>query len=330
MRAQGDIAGAKEVEDEIGRITRAEAYRTNFIDSGVAIIDAARNLDETIADAAKGLAGAIDAVFMEDRNPAEIYRDLNEQFDIVIEDFDTLSPADQQEVLGRIQGNLLAEGTKIIVGGGAGALRTGDVIRTATRVLKDETGALTPGKGRRRNNDGDTFDNVDPNNPSNAKANSPSTDGEAGNGSRAFTRFEPEPNLKDIPPSSQIHIIDGEINARGKAAGGHNSNSTNLRLDRETVNIDGSGNGVFEAKVSIRDANGHFVAKRTNGGKSTFFPEGWDSTRILKEINEALENPVVSSTANNQYVTPSGIKVTIFRNPDGTVRSAFPNFPQVP
>lgn len=98
---------------EIGRITRAEAYRTNFIDNGVAIIDAARNLDETIADAAKGLAGAIDAVFMEDRNPAEIYRDLNEQFDIVIEDFNTLSPADRQEVLCRIQGNLVAEGTKM-------------------------------------------------------------------------------------------------------------------------------------------------------------------------------------------------------------------------
>lgn len=53
----------------------------------------------------------------------------------------------------------MAEGTKIIVGGAAGALRTGDVIKTATRILKDETGALTLGKGRRRNNDDDTFDN---------------------------------------------------------------------------------------------------------------------------------------------------------------------------
>jgi hypothetical protein len=92
-------------------------------------------------------------------------------------------------------------------------------------------------------------------------ANSPKTDGEAGNSGRAL-RFTPDPARTDLSPEKQTHIIEGDSNPRtGMGGGAHYPNSNNIRINETSIDMDGSGNGVFKARVEIKDANGNFVPK---------------------------------------------------------------------
>src|SRR5699024_1350665 len=69
------------------------------------------------------------------------------------------------------------------------------------------------------------------------------------------------------------HILEGELNGKGSAVGFHYDR---LPTKKGEI-IDGTqssedSHGVYEAKVKVDD-----VEKTSNRGRSTFFPDDWDS-----------------------------------------------------
>jgi len=171
----------------------------------------------------------------------------------------------------------------------------------------------------------------DGDNPDIAKANSPAAnvDGEAGTGFGARSTFQPDPNIKNVPPSAQRHIIEGEVKPNGSVQGAHYANSTNIRIDHSTVQVDPSGSGVFSAEVSVKKSDGTWAAKSNNQGRATFFPESWSADRILDEVSNASARPPAKDALGRLYYeTPSGVKVSIFRDSSGNIKTAYPLWPQ--
>lgn len=109
------------------------------------------------------------------------------------------------------------------------------------------------------------------------------------------------------------HIINAEINSRGKIVGGH-SNQGN-------VNIISRGspdkNGVYEAKISIKGS------KESLTKNSTMFPDSWSSSRIKVEVDSAYKNKKIRINNRGQETwigtTPSGVTVTGYLKPKTTV-----------
>lgn len=67
------------------------------------------------------------------------------------------------------------------------------------------------------------------------------------------------------------HILNTEINSRGKLSGGHSIASGNVKVFQVIGKPDK--NGVYNAKISVVDAKtGKSVPKTNNNGKSTMFP----------------------------------------------------------
>lgn len=77
-------------------------------------------------------------------------------------------------------------------------------------------------------------------------------------------------------------------------------------------------NGVYEAKVSVKDpSSSKYFEKTNNGGISTMFPKTWTSDRIKVEVSQSFNNKVVNG--NKWYgITPSGVKVEGFISPHTT------------
>ncbi|MBP6125698.1 MAG: EndoU domain-containing protein [Leptotrichiaceae bacterium] len=84
------------------------------------------------------------------------------------------------------------------------------------------------------------------------------------------------------------HIIGGDENFSGKVTGGH----TILRGEVRIVKKIGEPafNGVYKATVEIKNRNGEWKEKTSNGGVNTMFPENWNEERVIDEINSAWEN----------------------------------------
>ena len=110
------------------------------------------------------------------------------------------------------------------------------------------------------------------------------------------------------------HIINGEINASGKAVGGHSTAgvNNNVKIDR-LYSV--SSNGVRTADISIFDSNtNQWVQKVKRNGtpqRTTLFPESWTESRIKVEVDIAYKNRITSQTRFNMWegITPSGIRV---------------------
>ncbi|WP_410985423.1 EndoU domain-containing protein [Bacillus cereus] len=112
------------------------------------------------------------------------------------------------------------------------------------------------------------------------------------------------------------HIFHGNINREGAAGGYHHKSMMGegeiLRVTRPPNRY-----GVYEAEVSV---NG--VPKRL---PSTFFPDHWDRTEVLKAIEVAYNNKVYSGRGNRYIGTaPNGMKIRLFIAPNGRIISAFP------
>ena len=121
------------------------------------------------------------------------------------------------------------------------------------------------------------------------------------------------------------HIINGEINASGKAVGGHSTAgiNNNVKIDRlHSV----SSNGVRTADISVFDQNtNQWIPKVKRDGitpqETTLFPESWTESRIKVEVDIAYKNRIISQTRRNIWegTTPSGIKVEGYIAPNTTV-----------
>ena len=119
------------------------------------------------------------------------------------------------------------------------------------------------------------------------------------------------------------HILNAEIKGK-KVVGGHSIASGNIRVDK--VVKAPNANGVYEAKISVRDPNnpGKFLSKTNNNGKSTMFPDSWTSDRLKVEVDYAYKNrvphsdPLKASKGMWQGVTKSGVKVGGYVSPKTT------------
>ena len=88
--------------------------------------------------------------------------------------------------------------------------------------------------------------------------------------------------------------------------------------------------GVYEAKVFARGPDNIEIAKSGNGGKSTFFPDQWDESKILEETayaiknNKGFENGVDAADGYYGYSKDGNIRIGFYYR-DGTIISFFPS-----
>ena len=121
------------------------------------------------------------------------------------------------------------------------------------------------------------------------------------------------------------HIINGEINARGRAVGGHSMLGGNVRIDAYAAKNPISPNGVRNVVISVYDpSTGTWIQKVDRFGEpqlTTLFPESWTESRIIVEVDIAYKNRTRSLLDPRKWegTTPSGIKVEGYIAPNTTV-----------
>ncbi|WP_407934440.1 MULTISPECIES: EndoU domain-containing protein [Fusobacterium] len=119
--------------------------------------------------------------------------------------------------------------------------------------------------------------------------------------------------------------MNGEINARGLAVGGHSTLGNNVRIDAYAAKNPISSNGVRNVVISVYNpSTGKWVQKVNRFGEvqlTTLFPESWSKNRIKVEVDIAYKNRIISQTRRNIWegITPSGIKVEGYIAPNTTV-----------
>ena len=125
------------------------------------------------------------------------------------------------------------------------------------------------------------------------------------------------------------HIFRGEVNA-GKASGVHHKSAIDLGTAKTVSGTKVEGpEGLYKAKVQVKDDNGKWVDKSGNDGYSTFFPDEWDQTRAMEEIKHAKSTAKkVPGTTNTYkgYSVDGKIEIHMYLKADGTIISAFPVF----
>jgi hypothetical protein len=94
-------------------------------------------------------------------------------------------------------------------------------------------------------------------------------------------------------------------------------------------NLDAA-SGVYEAQPVIKMPNGEEYIKLNNNGKSTFFPDSWDETKILDEVEYSIINNQgqFPNGAPNEYYGYSKngkVKIHFYLNPNGNINSFFPS-----
>lgn len=118
------------------------------------------------------------------------------------------------------------------------------------------------------------------------------------------------------------HVFAGELNKKGKATGYHYDGIEDT-VGKIVKGTESKPNkfGVYEAKVEV---NG--IPKTANGGKSTFFPDDWESQKVVDVINEAFSNKQFVKNTVNTYegIAENGMKISFFINKNGKIISAFP------
>ena len=116
------------------------------------------------------------------------------------------------------------------------------------------------------------------------------------------------------------HILEGELNKKGQAVGFHYANLPTRQgeIVEDTKTIEDE-HGVYEAEVIVSE-----VEKTANGGKSTFFPDSWDSQDVVDAINEAYDDRSFISGNTYEGLTEEGITVRMYLDESEKIISAFP------
>lgn len=114
------------------------------------------------------------------------------------------------------------------------------------------------------------------------------------------------------------HILEGEINRRGKAVGFHMENMPTKK------------GRIIESTRSIKDKNGVYSAKvEVNGilkdAKSSFFPTNMIPQQIVNAINESYENREPHFIRNMMKgKTSYGFEIGMYLDRNGKISTAFP------
>lgn len=136
----------------------------------------------------------------------------------------------------------------------------------------------------------------------------------------SVTPLEKLTEIEHFRDGALEHILEGEINRKGNAVGFH----YNRLPTKKGEMIDGTETerndfGIYEAEVMVDG-----VKKVSNKGKSTFFPDEWDTQEVIDAINEAYENKVFLSGNTYEGLTSEGIIIQMYLDQNGKIISAFP------
>ena len=121
------------------------------------------------------------------------------------------------------------------------------------------------------------------------------------------------------------HILEGEINPRGKAVGFHSEalpNPSGKVVSGTASNPNKQ--GLYDGIVEV---NG--VLKTSNGGRTSFFPKTWSAQQVIDEINFAYANKTFVEGSRNTYtgLSTDGIEIEMFIDSFGKIISAYPVYP---
>ncbi|WP_394888309.1 EndoU domain-containing protein, partial [Clostridium butyricum] len=130
-------------------------------------------------------------------------------------------------------------------------------------------------------------------------------------------------NTDNFRDGALEHILEGEINKRGKAVGFHYEGfPTTKGSVIEGTKSTPDNLGLYTGKVEVGG-----VPKTSNGGQSTFFPENWTAQDVVDAINEAFTNKEFVQGTRNTYrgKTVSGLKIEMYIDDvTNKIISAFP------
>ncbi len=107
-----------------------------------------------------------------------------------------------------------------------------------------------------------------------------------------------------FPDLGVAHIVEGEINPKGKFVGFH-SRGGELGIVLHTGVPDGA--GVYRAEVAIPRADGNLRYKKI--GVHTMFPDDWSAERVCEEVMSAHTAPAFLSKSLWQGVSVSGVLI---------------------
>jgi hypothetical protein len=129
-----------------------------------------------------------------------------------------------------------------------------------------------------------------------------------------------------LSEKAKKHIFKGEINRQGKAVGCHHILATNEYKTSQLVEgtRKNGPNGLFKAKVKVKNRNGKWVAKVSNQGYSTFYPESWSEEKTEKEILHAFGNKRNVNGDLWEGKSSEGIIIQMYLKDDDSIASAFP------
>jgi hypothetical protein len=126
------------------------------------------------------------------------------------------------------------------------------------------------------------------------------------------------------------HILDGHLNAKGKAVGFHarpdGIDPPNSRM-KQQIGLKNP-QDVYQGKVEIRDpATGNWVAKKGNDGMSTFYPDNMSPKEIEAAVRHAYADALRKGEVelSGEFTGDSGLGFRIegaARN--GNIATAYP------
>ncbi|MFL0252543.1 EndoU domain-containing protein [Clostridium neuense] len=130
-------------------------------------------------------------------------------------------------------------------------------------------------------------------------------------------------NVEKFKEGSLEHILEGQLNARGKAVGFHYEGMPTAK-GKIIPGTESAPNefGVYTAKVEVDG-----VPKTANGGMSSFFPKNWSAQDIVDGINEAYGSKEFVRGSRNTFrgKTSQGIRIEMYiDSATGKIISAFP------
>ncbi|WP_143315114.1 EndoU domain-containing protein [Clostridium sp. HBUAS56017] len=130
-------------------------------------------------------------------------------------------------------------------------------------------------------------------------------------------------NIENFKNGALEHILEGELNARGKAVGFHYEGMPTAKgnIIQGTESLPNEF-GVYAGKVEV---NG--VLKTTNNGVSSFFPKSWSAQDIVDGINKAYNNRIFKSGNEFYGYTSNGMKIKMYIDSNtNKIISAFPEY----
>ncbi|MGL5870187.1 EndoU domain-containing protein [Clostridium chrysemydis] len=132
-------------------------------------------------------------------------------------------------------------------------------------------------------------------------------------------------NTENFRHGALKHILEGEINKRGKAVGFHYEGFPGSKGKViEGTSSKPNKYGVYTAEVEVDG-----VKKTSNKGRSTLYPKDWTPQQVVDAINEAYNDRQYVKGSKDTYMgeTKEGMQISMYLDQKtGKIISAFPMY----